>query len=113
MFKPQQCLIRVEVEDGLATRTPAAAVEEENSGRVTQVADGREALHVGAGNRLELNGHAYERSQLSRSQVARKDGVRLPFHRFPAQPARLAGGGGSLEESCFQRSALAVEFVHG
>src|SRR5438132_1564789 len=49
------CLVRVEVKDGLAGRLPAALVEEEDRRGVAQVADRGQPLHIASLDRLELN----------------------------------------------------------
>ena len=53
LLEVADCFGGVEIEDGLAGRLPAAAVEEEDGRSVPQVADGGQAFHVAALDGLE------------------------------------------------------------
>src|SRR5438445_7448992 len=101
------CLPRVQVEDCLPGRVPAAAVEEEYGRGVAQVADGGQAFHVAPLDRLELDRDGSQRGELAGPAVAGEFDLRLPVTGLPAQAARLAAGGGLLKEAGFEMLPLA------
>src|SRR5437867_1703805 len=103
-------LIRIQVEDRLARRMPAAAVEEEDRRGVTQVRDGGKSFHVASLNGLELYGDADQGRQVPGSQVAGKGGSGFPFEGLPAQAARFAACGCGPEEGGLQLRSLMREF---
>src|SRR5262249_32916214 len=106
-------LVGVEVKDGSAGGGPAAAVEGEDGRGVAQVADGGQALHVGALHRLQGDGPADEAQELAGPPVAGQLDARVPLAPRPAQAARLAGSGRRLEECRLQVLALPAEQLAG
>src|SRR4051794_24814362 len=105
--------VGVEVEDRLAVRDPFAAGEDEDGARVAEVADGREAFHVAADDRLERDRDAHERVDLPGLAVTGElDGV-IPLTILPAQPARLPRRGGRGQELRLEPFALQLEQLPG
>ncbi|HEV3259332.1 MAG TPA: hypothetical protein VG013_20870 [Gemmataceae bacterium] len=103
----------VHVEDGLADRQPLTALEEEHSGGIAQVADGGQSFHVTALDGLKLHRDTNQGGQLASLALAGELDAALEITGFPAQAARLAGGGGGAKEPGFQPLALQDEQFAG
>src|SRR5262249_23638056 len=93
---------RTEIEDGPAIRVPAATVEAKDSRGSPQVADGFDAFHQAAFDRLEGDRYADKGTQFGGGPIAGIRDVVFEVTFDPAQTAGLAAVGSDVEEARFK-----------